>query len=139
MKKLFVASYLFIAGLVMISVGVYIAVMTTDYMAAMTAQNAVPSINMLSDLRGMGGLLLVLGIYVIVSVFRKTWQKSSLMIATAVYISFVIFRSLSFVLDGMPEMAIMAAYLIEFALAALGVLLIKQRGFRSATGKPLIS
>lgn len=137
MKAIFTKTYLFIAGLVMTLVGTYIAINTTEYMGAMLPSNTVPSVNMLSDLRGMGGMLLVLGIYVFISTFRKAWWQSALMVATAVYASFLIFRSLSLALDGLPEMTIIIAYFIEAALATLGILLIEEKGFGTATGKHL--
>ena len=127
MKSIFSQSYLFIAGLIIMLVGIYIAIMTLDYMVAMAPQSPPPSTNILSDLRAMGGVLLVLGIYIFTGVFRKTWRQSALIIASAVALTFVIFRSLSLVLDGIPDMAIMMAYGIETLMAVFGVLLIKQR------------
>lgn len=136
MKTVYAKSYLSIAGLVMMMVGIYIAINTADYMAAMTtlnAENLEPSINMLSDLRGMGGMLFVLGTYVSISVFQQEWQKPALMIGTLVYAAFVLFRSLGFIVDGLPEMTIMLAYLIEMVLAALGVLLLRAKAFDAST------
>jgi hypothetical protein len=125
MKTKLTKTYLFIASLVMMLVGVYIAITTNDYMAAMTSSDASASVNMMSDLRGMGGLLLVLGAYVFVSVYRRQWWQPALNITTVVYLTFVIFRSLSFILDGLPDVMILAAYSVEVVLAGLGVVLIK--------------
>lgn len=126
MKNVFIKSYLFVAGLVMLLVGIYIAITTMEYMAAISPTNDMTSINLLSDLRGMGGVLLVLGTYVFISTFYAAWQWPALIIATAIYASFGIFRSLSLALDGMPETEIMIAYLIEVVMAMLGVWLIEK-------------
>lgn len=139
MKTLFTRSYLFIASLVMMLVGVYIAITTNDYMAAMTPSGSLPSVNMLSDLRGMGGLLLVLGAYVFVSVFRKVWWQSALIITTVIYLTFLVFRSLSFILDGVPEAMILTAYAIEAVLAGLGVVLIKLNDYGPIENERLTS
>jgi len=120
MKDICTKSYLFIAGLVMLLVGTYIAITTLDYMTAIAPDNRGVSINLLSDLRGMGGMLLVLGAYVLTSAFRPAWRQPALIVATAVYASFVVFRSLGVVLDGLPETSILTAYCIETVLAVLG-------------------
>lgn len=135
MTNLFIKAYLFIAGLVMMLVGIYIALATNDYVAALTSQTENPSISMLSDLRGMGGMLLMLGTYVFISLFRKSWRNSGLIMATVVYTSFVLFRSLSFALDGLPEIGILMAYLIELILAVIGAFLIKVRAFDIPSNK----
>ncbi|SMF15636.1 protein of unknown function [Alteromonadaceae bacterium Bs31] len=127
MKKLYIKSYVFIAGLVMLFVGLYTALTPLEYVAAMTSGNTLPSINMLSDLRGMGGMLVVLGVYVLLSAFRSAWRQPALMLAASVYATFVVFRSLGFALDGTPELAIMSAYGIELVLALAGVTLLKAR------------
>lgn len=127
MKSMLSQSYLFISGLIMMIVGVYIAIMTLDYMVAMAPQSPPPSTNILSDLRGMGGAMLVLGIYVFANAFRRASRQSALIIASVVSLSFVAFRSLSLILDGIPDMTIMMAYCIETLMAVFGVLLIKQR------------
>lgn len=139
MKNILTNSYLFTAGLIMMLVGIYIAITTIEYVAMIEGPNTTLSINMLSDLRGMGGMLLVLGIYVFMSLFRKTWRQPALIVATAVYASFIIFRSLSITLDGLPDISILTAYLIEAVLAISGFLLINTKGINSTTGKPLIT
>ncbi len=126
MKSGILKGYLLLAGTVMMVVGSYMAITTAAYLATMTTPDVPASINLLSDLRGMGGVLLILGGYVLMSTFRITWQNSALVISITVYASFVIFRSLGFVLDGFPDTAIMTAYMIEAILAIVGVILIKR-------------
>ncbi len=121
MKRIIKRGYLLIAGLIMMLVGSYIAITTLNYVTVMSAEDIVPSTNMLSDLRGMGGMLLVLGAYVLIGSFRINWQQPALIIAVGVFTSFVVFRNLGFVLDGWPDTSIMIAYWVEVVMAASGV------------------
>ena len=126
MNNIYTKSYLFIAGLVMALVGSYIALSTPEYFEVMNPLSKVPSTNMQSDLRGMGGMLLVLGLYALISIIHKAWRYSALTLATAVYAIFIAFRTLSYILDGLPEMTIIIAYLIEVVLAVCGVFLLRK-------------
>lgn len=126
MNNIYTKSYLFIAGLVMVLVGSYISLSTPEYFEVMNPLSNRPSTNMQSDLRGMGGMLLVLGLYALISIFRNAWRYPALTLATVVFAIFIAFRTLSFILDGLPEMTIIIAYLIEGVLAVCGVLLLKK-------------
>ena len=127
-------SYLFIAGLMMMAVGIYVGVMPGDYLAGMVIEGELDvhpalnrsspsSLNMLSELRGMGGLLLVFSIYILMSMFKISWRQTALFIAVMVYASFFVFRTLGFVLDGFPGAAVMLAYVIEVVMTLAGILL----------------
>lgn len=136
MKTYTSKSYLFISGFIMMIVGGFIALAPSDYLASMNGMDGgtgfylstVPSLNMLSDLRGMGGTLLVLSLYIFLSAFRNSWQPVALLVSTMVYASFFVFRSLGFLLDGFPGIGLMIAYVIEFALAYIGLLLVRVKG-----------
>ncbi len=134
MKNLLTKSYLLIAGFLMVMVGVYIAITTAAYVTTMTTQDTALSINMLSDLRGMGGMLLIVGTYVLASAFRRSWQQPALVLSVGVYATFVAFRSLGIFLDGLPGMEILIAYSIELVMAVLGILLGSGQSFESAEG-----
>ena len=86
---------------------------TNDYVTAMGSQASASSINMLSDLRGMGGMLLVLGVYVIAATFRAAWRQPAMIVAASIYTTFLGFRSLSLLLDGLPGVEVLMAYAIE--------------------------
>jgi len=135
MNPLVNKTYLFIAGLIMLIIGAYIAFAPIEYLASLSEtmadipnnlqQDNTPSVAMLSDLRGMGGMLLLLGTYIFASTFRKAWFHSALLVSTLVYAAFVIFRTLGFLLDGLPQMELMIAYLIEWVMALAGIVLLK--------------
>lgn len=130
--------YLLISGLIIILVGGFISLTPNDYLASMNVQsgmdlngsfnkNVEPSVSLLSDLRGMGGMMFVIGLYVFMSTFRKELTKPAVIMSVIVYTSFVVFRSLSFMLDGMPQIEITVAFSIELIMACLGLLLLFQK------------
>ena len=130
--------YLLISGLIIILVGGFISLTPNDYLASMNVQsgmdlngsfnkNVEPSVSLLSDLRGMGGMMFVIGLYVFMANFRKELIKSAVIMSVIVYTSFVVFRSLSFMLDGMPQIEITVAFSIELIMACLGLLLLFQK------------
>lgn len=140
MKLGFNQFYLFIAGFTMLLVGGFISLAPNEYLMSMGTEtemafrNGLPqgeaaSTNLISDLRGMGGMLLFFGIYVLVSTFQETWRRPALLMSTLVFSAFVVFRTTGFVFDGLPSMGILAAYLVELLMAVIGLLLmnIKRR------------
>lgn len=128
-------TYLFTSGLIIILVGAYISFMPNEYLISMNVslgvelnggidKNLGPSASFLSDLRAMGGLMFSMGLYVFIATFRKVSIKSAVLISVAFYIVFIVFRTLSFMLDGIPSLEIMVAFLIELMLAFWGLFLI---------------
>lgn len=135
MKLCFNKFYLFVSGLIMLLVGGFIALAPYEYLMSMDAQSEmaflglsqgnVASTNLMSDLRGMGGMLLFIGVYVLTSTYKMAWRHSALLISTLVYTAFVIFRTTGFIFEGFPSIGIITAYFIELAIAGIGVFLIK--------------
>lgn len=126
--------YVLISALIMMAVGSFIAFAPVDYLASLSTSTANvpmnpfnnPPVNLLSDLRGMGGMLLVLSVYILSSFFRTLWLPNAILVSTLVYTAFLVFRSIGFVLDGFPNLALMLAYIIEMILAASGFWLIQR-------------
>lgn len=136
MKLCFNQFYLFAAGLTMLLVGSFIAFAPNEYLMSMGiqlntvsssgfAQGNYASNNLMSDLRGMGGMLLFIGAYVFISMFKTTWRQSALLISTLVYSAFVVFRTTAFIFEGFPSMGILIACFVELLMALIGVLLMK--------------
>ena len=134
--------YLLFAGLTMLMVGAYIALTPNDYFATMNPDimpinkfDAPPlslaSKDMLSDLRGMGGMLLFVGAFALFSVFKVQWRISALITSTLVFSAYVSMRSLGFLFDGLPSAPILIAYGIELVFALLGMALLLKREKRS--------
>lgn len=128
--------YLIVSGLLLSVVGFYIAGPTVDYFGMMMGSDAMPSVNLTSDLRGMGGMLLLTGGYVLLGGFRRGLQWSALRVATLVFAAFVLFRSLGMVMDGLPGNAVMVAYLIELLLLVSGALLLGSQSQKNSRQCP---
>nr|WP_279576311.1 DUF4345 domain-containing protein [Thiomicrorhabdus marina] len=81
-------------------------------------------ISLLSDLRAMGGMMLVIGLYILMANFQKDLMKSAVFISAVFYTTFSVFKTLSIMLDGTPQFEILLAFLIELMMAFSGLLLI---------------
>ena len=126
MKNIFERIYLFAASIIMALVGGFIAVNTPDYLEKMSAVQVQNSVDLFSDLRGMGGLLIVFGGYVLYCAARNLQGQFALLISFGVYATFALFRSFSIAVDGIPGSAILVAYSIEIVMAILGLTLLRR-------------
>ena len=123
-------SYVAVAGIVMMAVGAFIALTPTAYFVSMqysTPSLAPASVNLLSDLRGMGGVLLAASVFLIISAFRSAWLYAATIVSTAVYSVFFLFRGVGIAVDGVPDTLVLVAHSIEFALALIGLMILRQR------------
>lgn len=130
-------SYVFVAGVAMMGIGAYTALSPAAYVAslqstALADATLSPGVNLLSDLRGMGGLLLTASVFIVLSAFQSAWLRSAMVLSTVIYSVFVVFRVLGIVLDGLPETALMLALAIECVLSLLGFLLLAKTRFSRA-------
>ena len=137
MKNHTLTTFLLIAGLIMLTVGSFIALAPRTYVAAINynylldiAQQSSPfasiSIDMLSDLRGMGGMLLFVGAFAVCSVFNTQWRSSALITSTLVFSAYVLMRSIGILFDGLPSLSILIAYGIELIFACFGIALLRR-------------
>ncbi len=118
--------YLFMAGLILILVGSFIGFLPTEYLTQFFDRGQF-NIDVLSEMRGMGGSLFVMGLFVFSATFIKRIENSALIISALIYCSFSIFRFLGFTLEGVPSTGILIAFSIEILLAALATVLIFSR------------
>ena len=110
--------YLFIAGLILVLVGSYIGFLPGDYLIQLFGDNEF-SLDSLSEMRGMGGSLLVIGLFVISAAFIKRIESPALVISALIYGSFSVFRLLGMLIDGQPSSSILFAFSIELLMALL--------------------
>lgn len=138
MKLYFNQFYLFVAGLIMLLVGGFIALAPIEYLMSLGdtpdmaihrdfPQGISASTNLISDLRGMGGMLVFIGAFVLTSTFNKGWRRPALLVSTLVYSAFVVFRTTGFIFEGLPSAGILVAYFIELVIALVGVFMMKTR------------
>lgn len=136
MKNFFGTAYTIIAGLTLVTVGSYIALSPADYVVSL-GESSTPSTGLVSDLRGMGGMMLFLGVFIVTSVFRASLRYPALLISTIVYTAFVAFRLSGFVLDGLPQMTILYAFIIECIFAFIGGAMLIRNNIHAAEARSM--
>ena len=136
MKTKFTQAFLFLSGFLLLVIGLGILLVPADFHAA----NGIAfgdDASLLSEIRAPGGLLTACSLVILVGVFRPLRRSISLQVTVFVYGTFGISRLLGMALDGMPSGGIVAATMIELAVAAIGlftlVLGCKARGRREST------
>ncbi len=122
---------LFVAGLLLVVIGGFIALTPSLYLAQFSS-TFEPSIDMLSELRGMGGSLFIFGSFILMGAFVKSLEKTAMIVAGLIFCAFTTFRLLGIVADGMPGQGIVIALSIEVVFAAT-VLWMLTATFRKAT------
>lgn len=110
--------YLFIAGLILVLVGSYIGFLPGEYLTQLFGDKEF-SFDSLSEMRGMGGSLFVIGLFVFSAAFIKRIESPALVISALIYGSFSVFRLLGFLFDGLPSQSIIIAFSIELLMALL--------------------
>ena len=137
MQNRYLTIYLTISGMTMLLVGTFIALTPYDYINTLIPNqiqsssnniisNLVISVDMLSDLRGMGGMLLFFGVFTVVSAFKSQLRSSALISSTLVFSAYSAMRSFSFLVDGIPSLTILIAYGIEMSIVFWGIALLSK-------------
>ncbi|RBP48803.1 DUF4345 domain-containing protein [Arenicella xantha] len=75
--------------------------------------------SLLSELRGPGANLAVLGALMLAGLFYNPLSKASIIVAKIVFFAFPAGRVIGIFVDGVPSGAILAALAIEIAIAVL--------------------
>lgn len=119
--------YLFLAGAILILVGFYIGFLPADYLTQFFGRSEF-SIDSLSEIRGMGGCLFILGLFVVGGACIKRIENTALILSALIFGAFSAFRLLGILLDGIPGQSIFMALSIEvvFAVMAIPLLLSQQ-------------
>jgi hypothetical protein len=127
--------YLFCAGTILGLVGFYIGFSPADYLTQLFGKIEFNS-DSLSELRGMGGSLFILGLFVLGGAFINRIEDASLIISVLIFGGFSAFRFLSILLDGIPSQSILIALTIEVVFAVIAIpLLLSQQHSSLATSK----
>ncbi len=106
------------AGVIAFTIGGFIALEPhTFYLSYGIALADEP--NLLSELRGPGANLAVLGTLMLAGLFYHPLYKVSIVVAKVVFFAFPVGRVIGIFADGMPSGAILAALAVEIAIAVL--------------------
>lgn len=114
--------YLFLGGLTLIVVGAFISFTPSLYLSQFVQASQI-NIDILSEMRGMGGSLLAIGIFIVVGSFYVKLTKTALSMSVLIFSSFFLFRCVGIVVDGVPNKGILAALGVELIFAVLGIIL----------------
>jgi len=114
--------YVFLAGITLVLIGAYISLTPFQYLSQFDLTNEI-SVELMSEMRGMGGALLVFGIFAFMATFVEQIAKTALTISILIFTSFFMFRCIGVVIDGVPSHAILIALGIEMLFAICGILI----------------
>lgn len=84
-------------------------------------------VNLLNELRAPAACLAALGALMLAGIVRVALSRMSIIAAFTVYLAFPTGRLIGLMLDGMPSRGIVAAMLIELAIAGLCAIAFRNR------------
>jgi hypothetical protein len=117
-----VKGYLGLAGLMFLMIGVMI--LFNLFESKMNQGVDIGTeINMLNDVRGLGGLFIRLGITVLAGIFLSRLRFTSIILAIVVMLSFGVGRTVSVMMDGIPADGLVKTMMAEFAIALIGLVI----------------
>jgi len=114
-KKL--RALLIVSGLLAMAIGGSILFTPAAFYAANGIRLAAEP-DLLSEVRAPGGALAVFGLLMLAGVFRRAFTLTSIVIATAVFLSYGASRLVSIALDGAPGPGLLLAAAIELLVGA---------------------
>lgn len=112
--------FLFIAGLMLLIVGVEVLLMPQNFYASEgVLLGSNPSL--LSEVRASGGMLASGALVIFASIVRPAVRSLAMTLSVLIYGSFGLSRLFSLVMDGMPSNTLLVATFIELTVAATGI------------------
>lgn len=78
-------------------------------------------VDLANEIRGVGAVMVLGGIVAFIGVFRADFRLTAFVVATVILGGVVLGRSVSFVIDGLPNADLMRAASAEVVLGALNV------------------
>lgn len=115
--------YLFLAGGLLILIGSFIGFFPAEYLAQFFDSKEF-SLDSRSEMRGMGGSLFILGLFIVGGAYIKRIEETALIISTLIFGAFSMFRIFGIIFDGVPSHSIVIALSIEIVFAVLAMLLL---------------
>ena len=125
-------AYLAASGAILLLIGAYISLSPAEYLGQFGV-GATGNVNFYSDLRSMGGSLLVFGLVALAGAFKKHIEGSAILMSTIVFAAYGVFRITAIAMDGMPGGAILGAAAIEIVFALMGLALMSSSQKKLAT------
>jgi len=118
--------YLAISGGLLLVIGLFISFNTAAYLEQFSVATGT-NINFFSELRSMGGSLLVFGMVALVGCINKNFEGTALFTTSLIFATYSVFRITAIAIDGVPGNSILIAALIEIVFGLIGASLLKNR------------
>lgn len=83
-------------------------------------------VNLLSDIRAMGGNVLISGILIFSGVLKKSLTAYSLFLAVVIYLSYGFSRVYAICVDGLPNQSFMVVTIAEIIIGSLAAIVFYQ-------------
>ena len=112
---------LIISGIIGIGIGSALLFAPVAFEAS-AGINLGEDINLLSEIRAPGGLLVSGGIIILLGAFIPKLRHTALVLSSLFYLSYGISRVLSLIVDGMPHSSLLFATAIEIVIGLLSLL-----------------
>ena len=109
------------AGLVVLYVATGMLLFPVEFYDFNSAVSFSSDVDVLSELRGLGGVLFILGLYVVRGGISKKIEKASYDLSIAIYLGFALARVFSIAFDGAPNNSIIFVLINEIIIGLLCV------------------
>jgi hypothetical protein len=120
-QSMFLKSTLLLCGISAVAVGGALLFVPASFQASagiILGENAA----LLSEMRGVGGAILISGIMILMAMKTPGLTFTALLISIALYGGYGVARMISLAVDGTPGMLIVMAMVAELILASLSVI-----------------
>jgi hypothetical protein len=108
-----------IAGLLQLFVGASRLIKPVKTFAEKTGIALGDDVNLLSEARGIGGLMMLGGMTMLLGAALPQLRLTSLIVATVIFAGFALGRALGMVLDGRPNKLLVQGLVFELVFASL--------------------
>ena len=112
--------FLTLSGVIAAGIGIAIWTVPSEFYGSYGIELA-GDVNLINELKAPAGVLFVAGLLILKGAIRRRSTTASMTVAAVLYLSFGASRLFSFVVDGMPNDAIVSAAILEIALGAIAV------------------
>lgn len=132
MKSSLTVIFLFLAGLLLLTIGSAILVIPhIFYSSDGILLGSDPSL--LSEIRASGGLLTGGALIILIGTFRPTLQSLAVTLSILIYGSFGLSRLLGLAIDGIPSNSLLLATMTELIVASIGLILLCRQPHSGST------
>jgi len=118
---------LFVAGTLLVVVGVFIIFAPAGFYAANGIEVGTGA-SLMNELKAPAGLLLAAGLFMLGAVFVRRHADTALSLAALIYLSYAVSRAASIALDGVPAPGLVQAAVLEgiIGMACVAVLMLRR-------------